>query len=333
MKITIGSSSDFIKESVGTPVLHHPNQVSLKDIQSHGKPVVLLVDADIVAYRCSATADGRKYTVDGKVFQYKKEATKHANLKGLDPKKDIKLTFVPEPETKALLNVSGIMKALKKETEAHKVECYLTPDILFRSEYASDYKKNREGLRKPHHLKACKKYLEDRHHAEQLDGYEADDLLAIRARQLIEEGKYTPIIASLDKDLDMVSCYHYQWTKKCFYFVTPEEGTLNFYRQVLTGDKTDNIPGLWKVGPVTADKILEGLDGSSSYDCYLKVLEAYIERTPKEEGESDEDFYKKVIRDVTKNARLLYILHKLGEVWYPPVATEEEEQQEESKGE
>jgi 5'-3' exonuclease len=323
MEFKVGSSTEFIKKAVGTPVLHHKNQVSLEDLQSQGKPVILLIDADIVAYRCSAVTDGRMYTVaKSQMFSYKKDAEAYCATQGVDPK-EIELIFNPEPESNATANVDKLLNTLKRELQGRKMENYLTPDTLFRHDFMGDYKKNRDGLRKPHHLKACKKHLETMYFAEKVDGYEADDLLAIRAKQLIAEGKYTPVIVSLDKDLDMVSCFHYQWTKKCIYFITPEEGTLNFYKQLLTGDKTDNIPGLFRVGPKTAETILKDCDGSSSYECYIKVLEAYLSRTPREDGEDEEDFTLRVVQMVTRNARLLYILNNLGEVWYPPVKVEE----------
>ena len=39
--------------------------------------------------------------------------------------------------------------------------------------------------------------------------------------------------------------------------VTKEDANHYFYQQWMTGDTTDNIWGLWKVGPVKAKKILE----------------------------------------------------------------------------
>ncbi len=333
MKFKVGSSSSFVKRSVGTNTLQHKNQVSIDDLVAIGKPIVALIDQDIVNYRCSAATDGRKYTVSGsQLFDYKKDAVAYCIENDLDPKTEIVQSFHPEDPSYAHKGIEKTLKAIKVALKAHKLELYMTPDVLFRSEYMSDYKANRKGLRKPANLQSCKDFAVNNYYAEMVDGYEADDLLAIRARQLIQEGEYTPVICSLDKDLDTVSCYHYQWTKKCIYFVSPNEGTLFFYKQLLMGDATDNIPGIKGVGPKTADVILEGLDGSSGFDCYVTVLKAYLERTERLEEkddndgnvistESDEDFSKRVVTTVTRNARMLYILHQLGEVWYPPVAT------------
>lgn len=332
MQVKVGDTGDWVKEILGTPVVHHLNQITLGDLQELKKPIVAVVDGDIIAYRCSATADGRVYKVvrndNGEVvtqFSYKKDADDYIRENSTDMKRySAKLEYIPEPVENALSNVKKLMDSMKKDLGAASMETYLTPEILFRSEYMSDYKANRIGMRKPTHLKACKEFLEKNYGAELVNGYEADDLIAIRSVAMMDSGEYTPVICSLDKDLDMIAGYHYNWTKKFIYFVTPEEGTLNFYKQILIGDKTDNIPGLYGVGPKTAEKILEECDGSSSYQCYIKVLDAFLEKTPKLYGESDVDFHVRVVTTITRNARLLYILHNLGEVWVPPVAITEE---------
>jgi 5'-3' exonuclease len=56
-------------------------------------------------------------------------------------------------------------------------------------------------------------------------------------------------------------------------FVTPEEGLLHFYTQLLTGDSSDNIKGVWKCGPVKAAKILDGVD--HPINLFNRVRETY----------------------------------------------------------
>ncbi|MEI2422715.1 hypothetical protein V6O07_20725, partial [Arthrospira platensis SPKY2] len=65
-------------------------------------------------------------------------------------------------------------------------------------------------------------------------------------------------------DLKMVPGWHYRWDTSTLKEIPPlqiseEEGLKWFYTQMLTGDPTDNIPGLYMVGPVKAKKLLEGL--------------------------------------------------------------------------
>ena len=87
-------------------------------------------------------------------------------------------------------------------------------------------------------------------------GGEADDYAGIIAYQMIAEGK-RPIIAHIDKDLDQLYGYHYNFNKDLVYFVEPEEGYRMLMKQCLMGDKTDNIQGLPKYGPVTVGKLLD----------------------------------------------------------------------------
>ena len=71
-------------------------------------------------------------------------------------------------------------------------------------------------------------------------GQEADDALSIAACTLGHG------IATIDKDLDGCPGWHYNWAKENIYYVTEVEANRFFYTQMLTGDSTDNIPGLFK---------------------------------------------------------------------------------------
>ena len=74
------------------------------------------------------------------------------------------------------------------------------------------------------------------------------------------------IAVTIDKDLKGVTGWHYNPDKDTKpRYVSPEEAERFFCQQWLTGDSTDGIPGLWRVGPKKADKFLdeweeEGLD-------------------------------------------------------------------------
>jgi 5'-3' exonuclease len=78
------------------------------------------------------------------------------------------------------------------------------------------------------------------------------------------------------------------------------EGIKFFYKQILMGDSADNIIGLYKVGPVKADKILDGIDTEVGlWDAVVKAYDGNEER-------------------VLENARLLWLQRYHGEVWQPP---------------
>lgn len=66
------------------------------------------------------------------------------------------------------------------------------------------------------------------------------------------------IICSIDKDLDMIPGWHYNYVNEEKYWMSQEATIKFFYTQVLTGDTADNIRGVPGIGPKKAEKILEG---------------------------------------------------------------------------
>ena len=115
------------------------------------------------------------------------------------------------------------------------------------------YKGNRKDVERPKHYQLIRDYMVESFDATMSYTMEADDLLAIRQTEL---GVDNSIIVSLDKDLDQVPGWHYNFLKKEKYFITPEEGLLNLAKQFLTGDRVDNIIGVKGIGPVKAQKLL-----------------------------------------------------------------------------
>jgi len=71
----------------------------------------------------------------------------------------------------------------------------------------------------------------------------------------------------------MITGNHYNFVKKEFEFVTPDEANKLFFLQVLTGDSVDDIPGLKGIGPVKSKEILDGYD--TIEEMAAQVVEAY----------------------------------------------------------
>jgi 5'-3' exonuclease len=147
-------------------------------------------------------------------------------------------------------------------------KAYITGRGNFRNEIAvtEPYKGNRKDAKKPKHYDAIRKHLQ-RLGAELVEGQEADDAVAIEAST---NGGW---IVSIDKDLDQVAGWHYNFVKHEEYYVTEEEGLRNFYTQVLTGDRIDSIPGLKGIGPKKAAKILDGC--TTEQELYEACVKAY----------------------------------------------------------
>jgi 5'-3' exonuclease len=100
-------------------------------------------------------------------------------------------------------------------------------------------------------------YLVQKHNYQRADGIEADDAVCIANYELNEKG-INHIICSNDKDLDQVAGNHYSMNKRQFYHIDEEQASLLLHTQLITGDPTDNIPGLPGKGKVYAQKLFEG---------------------------------------------------------------------------
>lgn len=221
-----------------------------------------LVDADILVYRFGFASDG-------------------------------------DPAEFALARISEFLDNLQMMDGIDEVWGYLTGSNNFRNEIAktAPYKGNRV-MAKPYHYQLLREYMERAWGFEIIDGMEADDAIGIEAYR--NEPDET-IIVSIDKDLNMIRGHHYNFVKEEKYFVTEEEAIRNFYLQILTGDKVDNIIGLDGIGPVKSKKLLK--DCNTELEMYEAVLKAY---------DGDE-------ARVLENARLLWILREPKQVWRPPV--------------
>ena len=160
------------------------------------------------------------------------------------------------------------------------------------------YKGNRSGA-KPVHYDYLRTLLVQDYGFDVVYGEEADDAISKAAT-----ADPDTIIVTIDKDLDQVPGRHYNFVTRKYYEVTEQEGIRNFYKQLLTGDRVDNIVGLNRVGPLTAVKILQGRE--TPEDMFKAVVEAYRER-----GEA----YDRII----ENGRLLWLRRYDGELWGPPL--------------
>ena len=138
----------------------------------------------------------------------------------------------------------------------------------FRNRIFSDYKANRKDV--PEDLIPQFSLIRDVVQAfdvasVELDGYEADDLIASYAQKAVAEG-YQVIVVSADKDLmqlmqgDDILIYDPMKKK----YLTEEDVVKKFgvppqkviEVQTLMGDATDNIPGVHGIGPKTASELI-----------------------------------------------------------------------------
>lgn len=150
--------------------------------------------------------------------------------------------------TKTVLN-----EILAKYGDSYRL--FLTGSGNFRDQAATilPYKGNRDAKHKPKYYAEIKDYLLNVWHAELIEGREADD--AIGCAQWAKRDKST-VIATIDKDLNGIPGWHYNFVKDELYDVSYIDANRFFFWQMLVGDTTDNIPGIKGIGPKTADKLL-----------------------------------------------------------------------------
>lgn len=178
-------------------------------------------------------------------------------------------------------------------------KAYITGRGNFRKDIAVTvpYKGNRKDMKRPKHYQALRDHLVNRLFAEVTEGEEADDAVAIQSCL----GDYW--IVHQDKDLDQLPGWHYNPVKLEEYYVTPFEGLQAFYKQLLTGDRTDNIEGIHGIGPAKSVKIIDG----------CKTEEELLEAVWKTYQKHNLPFERLV-----ENGQLLWLRRTPGQIWLPP---------------
>lgn len=163
----------------------------------------------------------------------------------------------------------------------------------FRTLLYPEYKANRKSLVRPVHYQAVRDYLIETWKAEVVSEIEADDMVCQKQHEMYQgnysgvsstefkmSSYYAPaVLVGIDKDLDQQPGLHYNYTKDSWYYVTEIEGLRNLYSQMLTGDRSDNIPRVkkgWKEKEALA-KINVAKTEEELYDIVLMEHVKYYE--------------------------------------------------------
>lgn len=275
-----------------------------------------LIDADMPVYSCGFSAqhnihdvyyDPKAMGMLRKSFDNKKDCNKFT--KELDENNvyyDLITTVDVEPVENALHNTKVLIERILEATRVDSYQLYLTGKDNFRVVLFPEYKAGRPP--KPVHYQAIRDYLVNVWGAIVVDGQEADDAMSI-AQYADPENT---IICSRDKDLDMVPGNHYNWEKDIIYTVDKLTGLRSFYGQMLKGDSTDNIPGIYKTtGSRCKSEWIGFLDNiDDEWEMWDFVLSLY--------GDTHRE-------RVVLIARLLWMQEYDGQIWTPPEESGEEE--------
>ena len=184
--------------------------------------MVALLDGDVVVYQAGFGSDAA------------------AKARGYDH----------EPIEYQLHAVKETINSILDAAGAEEYLVLLSHPVNRREEIFPDYKANRDSSHKPYWYYDIKEYLLEHHGAQYSEeGDEADDALGILQMEALAKDQET-IICTNDKDLDMIPGLHYNFSKtkrdNGVYEMDDPECLRKFYTQMLTGDSTDNIPGLYR---------------------------------------------------------------------------------------
>lgn len=311
----------------------------------------VLIDADPLVYANGFAAEQRVYmvtwyevdpdhpddpdmdTMHELEFEYKEEFNDWRFDQGMDGKEydvlfQISKAAIPEPIENALHLVRTSLENIRlavagalAETgdEITSFELFLSGSINFRHDIATikPYKGNRDPDAKPYWYKEIREYMVNTWKAKVVEPWEADDMVSI----IQTEDPDNTIICTIDKDLRMVPGFQYNYRTKEFIAVDYQEALMAFYKQLVSGDSTDNIPGVYKAGKAAAEKLIR--EYMSEQDMYDAALQAYQESLDKY-GEKTGYAHLSAAEALLENARLLWMLEYPGQLWTPPGQPDDE---------
>jgi hypothetical protein len=315
--------------------------------------ILVIVDGDPIVYRAGFAAQNHEQhvviqiedEVDDLWFSRKDGKTPLARRKEHFAKMDEEgynyeiideeVVIVPEPLENCLATVKAILKETRytvaehfhKEPKDVVLRILLSGPDNFRYDVATikPYKGNRKEDSKPFWYQQIRNYLTESWDAEVISGREADDECSIVQRNT--DGQ--TIIATIDKDLDMVPGDHYDYVRRTFYQTAPDDGLAIFYKQILSGDSTDNIGGCYKVGAVGAATLVDTYLSECPGDwegLWLRVVEEY-QRSIDKYGEKCPYFDLHNTSGpesvALENARLVWMQEYEGQLWTPPGQADE----------
>ena len=306
------------------------------------KEVTVLVDADPLVYRVGFACEHAAYTltwadvdpahrddpdydtVRTGFFDNAERCEEYQRLLALDPAEVLReRNITPEPLSYCLRSLRESVDNIQKFVAQYlsfqgqrvgATKLYLTGGNQFRDKLATikPYKGNRDRSKRPFWYKEIREYLVSVWEAEVCEIIEADDAVALGQWQTEDLGD--SIICTLDKDLRMVPGYHYSYYKQKAERIGFEDALHNFYKQLLLGDSSDNIPGLHRVGDATVKELLPvPLPEKEMFEVALQAYSENMERFPERHAPHTDP-----LSSLIENGRLLWMMDQPDRLWTPP---------------
>jgi hypothetical protein len=169
----------------------------------------ILLDADSLLYRCGFAADS-------------------------------------EDVANALQNLKSQIQKIKEALSCEDMDIFIKGKGNFRDEISQTtvYKGTRVST-VPTHYRALREYIINVHKAKEVDGMEADDAASVELWKNRDPDSGV-ILAAMDKDLWNTPGWHFNYDPRKWRadYVSLFDANRNFIKQLLSGDRTDNVPGL-----------------------------------------------------------------------------------------
>ena len=234
-------------------------------------------------------------------FQYKKDAVEYV---GDSETMTIEFQKEAGPLSHSLSNIDNMLVRIVEHRRCSSYEVFIAGTGNFRYDIAEDYKGHRDPMTRPIHEKELRGYLIKQWDAKTIDGMEVDDWVSILCCQDIINN----VIVTIDKDLNNTPGWHYNYDTKKATFITDEEADLYFYRQLLSGDPTDNIKGVKGIGKQRAEELLP-------HPLTKERLCSIVWKVYQDKGYD--------LEYMTQQGQLLWMLREEGVMWTAPLEEED----------
>lgn len=233
--------------------------------------LILNIEADEILYRAAFATEKQGYkliTSKGQIRDFGNHYTKTAILNKIKQLNIQNYELIGYKIVGPLENALYIVKrTIQKLKQIGTPVLWLSPSngSNFRFKIAKTIGPQGQGYKagrppKPIYYNDIRQYLIKYYGATEIEGYEADDALGMYQTD-------NTVAVHIDKDINMIEGKHLHWISGDRYIVEPGLGQLPidnergmgksfFFHQMLTGDRTDNIPGIAGIGPVKATKLL-----------------------------------------------------------------------------
>ena len=262
-----------------------------------------LIDADILSYEISAAGQFKEIDeLTGEEVLVIRDFQAVADLFDQRIKEIEGECWATEPSTLYLTGDERLFRSINRKRRRNGEEELKEFKDNFRKQVAKtkEYKGHRKA-EKPFHFHNLREYMLHHYNVVVAMGVEADALIAIEM-----PGRDDVICCTRDKDLRMVEGMHFGWPCGAQPQYGPKrvdnlghlyydeeknkltgEGYLFFCSQLITGDSTDNIPGLPRGGPRLAFELLH--DAPNESEALNRVEECYATKLGQDYNEYFEE--------------------------------------------